>query len=76
MDRIMNHIFKTRDLVMKNDAKMAKHQETAKEQDLAGESFLDQGFTRPKAGFYFGSDRVKKSPSGFVGSNVDVVDVT
>ncbi|KAK6923660.1 U3 small nucleolar RNA-associated protein 25 [Dillenia turbinata] len=44
----MNHIFKTRDLVMKNDAKMAKHQETAKEQDLAVESFLDQGFTRPK----------------------------
>ncbi|KAK6923621.1 U3 small nucleolar RNA-associated protein 25 [Dillenia turbinata] len=44
----MNHIFKTRDLVMKNDAKMANHQETAKEQALAGESFLDQGFTRPK----------------------------
>ena len=32
----------------KNDAKVAKHQETVKEEILTGGSFLDHGFTRPK----------------------------
>ncbi|VVA91685.1 unnamed protein product [Arabis nemorensis] len=43
----LNHIFKTRDLVKKND-KIAKHQETAEEEILSDDAFLDQGFTRPK----------------------------
>ena len=29
----------------KNDAKVAKHQETVKEKILTGESFLDHGFS-------------------------------
>ncbi|OMO76777.1 putative Digestive organ expansion factor [Corchorus olitorius] len=44
----LNHIFKTRDLVRKNDAKISKHQETTKEEMLPGDGHLDQGFTRPK----------------------------
>ncbi|KAL5549347.1 hypothetical protein UlMin_004578, partial [Ulmus minor] len=44
----LNHIFRTRDLVIKNDTTVAKHQESAEEEKLNGESFLDQGFTRPK----------------------------
>lgn len=44
----LNHIFRTRDIVTKNDSKMAKHQETVKEEILTGDSFLDHGFTRPK----------------------------
>ena len=32
----------------KNDSKVAKHQETVKEEILTGDSFLDHGFTRPK----------------------------
>lgn len=43
----LNHVFKTRDLVLKNDAKMAKHKENAKD-EMPNDSFLDQGFTRPK----------------------------
>ena len=35
----------------KNDAKVAKHQETVREEILTGESFLDHGFTRPKVVF-------------------------
>ncbi|XVE71860.1 hypothetical protein DITRI_Ditri10aG0185700 [Diplodiscus trichospermus] len=44
----LNHIFRTRDLVRKNDAKISKHQESTKEDILPDDSFLDQGFTRPK----------------------------
>ncbi|XWS73281.1 hypothetical protein CRYUN_Cryun02cG0114500 [Craigia yunnanensis] len=44
----LNHIFRTRDLVRKNDAKISKHQESTKEDILPGDGFLDQGFTRPK----------------------------
>lgn len=44
----LNHIFITRDLVTKNDAKVAKHQKSAKEEILTGDGLLDQGFTRPK----------------------------
>ncbi|XVF50516.1 hypothetical protein PTKIN_Ptkin04bG0107400 [Pterospermum kingtungense] len=44
----LNHIFRTRDLVRKNDAKISKHQESTKEDILSGDGFLDQGFTRPK----------------------------
>ncbi|GMP99175.1 hypothetical protein CsSME_00046754 [Camellia sinensis var. sinensis] len=44
----LNHIFITRDLVTKNDARVAKHQKSAKEEILTGDGLLDQGFTRPK----------------------------
>ncbi|KAJ0095949.1 hypothetical protein Patl1_17055 [Pistacia atlantica] len=44
----LNHIFRTRDLVTKNDAKVAKNKESAKEEILVGDGFLDRGFTRPK----------------------------
>lgn len=44
----LNHIFKTRDLVKKNDSKIAKHRETSEEEILSDDGFLDQGFTRPK----------------------------
>ncbi|XP_057976026.1 protein NUCLEOLAR FACTOR 1-like [Malania oleifera] len=44
----LNHVFKTRDLVIKNDAKLAKQQDISKGDILAGEDFLDHGFTRPK----------------------------
>ncbi|PSS14557.1 Digestive organ expansion factor like [Actinidia chinensis var. chinensis] len=43
----LNHIFRTRDLVTKNDSKVAKHQKSA-EEILNGDNFLDHGFTRPK----------------------------
>lgn len=42
----LNHVFKSRDLIMKNDSKVAKHQDCA--EILSGEKFLDHGFTRPK----------------------------
>ncbi|KAK8550102.1 hypothetical protein V6N13_118633 [Hibiscus sabdariffa] len=43
----LNHIFRTRDNVRKNDAKISKHQMSGEEM-LPGDDFLDQGFTRPK----------------------------
>ena len=46
----LNHIFRTRDLVTKNDSKVAKHRENAKDDLLSGDEFLDHGFTRPKVG--------------------------
>lgn len=44
----LNHVFRTRDIVTKNDAKLAKHPETAREEVITGSNYLDQGFTRPK----------------------------
>lgn len=44
----LNHVFKTRDIVTKNDAKVSKYQENAKDELPNDDSFLDQGFTRPK----------------------------
>ncbi|XP_016502868.2 protein NUCLEOLAR FACTOR 1 [Nicotiana tabacum] len=44
----LNHIFRTRDLVKKNEAKLAKLQESVKADILNNEAFLDRGFTRPK----------------------------
>ncbi|XP_068637580.1 protein NUCLEOLAR FACTOR 1-like [Aristolochia californica] len=45
---MLNHFFHTRDVVKKNDAKLAKHPENGKDELLSGDGFLDQGFTRPK----------------------------
>ncbi|XP_006359065.1 U3 small nucleolar RNA-associated protein 25 [Solanum tuberosum] len=44
----LNHIFRTRDLVKKNEAKLAKLQDNVKADILSNEAFLDRGFTRPK----------------------------
>ncbi|TMW85380.1 hypothetical protein EJD97_023252 [Solanum chilense] len=44
----LNHIFRTRDLVKKNEAKLAKLQDNVKVDILSNEAFLDRGFTRPK----------------------------
>ena len=44
----LNHVFRTRDLVLKNDAKVAKLQENAKNEILTDDSLRDHGFTRPK----------------------------
>ncbi|KAK3028748.1 hypothetical protein RJ639_037771 [Escallonia herrerae] len=44
----LNHIFKTSDLVRKNDAKVAKQREGAEEELVNGDGSLDHGFTRPK----------------------------
>ena len=44
----LNHVLKTRDLVTKNDSKLAKHPESVDNEILNGDNFLDHGFTRPK----------------------------
>lgn len=44
----LNHVFRTRDIVSKNDSKLAKHPEIADSEIFDGDSFRDQGFTRPK----------------------------
>ncbi|KAJ8437066.1 hypothetical protein Cgig2_025913 [Carnegiea gigantea] len=44
----LNHVFQTRDIIAKNDAKLAKHPETAREEVITSSNYLDQGFTRPK----------------------------
>nr|GFB14571.1 U3 small nucleolar RNA-associated protein 25 [Tanacetum cinerariifolium] len=44
----LNHVFKTRDIVTKNEKKLAKEKESKTDGILDSESFLDQGFTRPK----------------------------
>ncbi|KAL8115299.1 protein NUCLEOLAR FACTOR 1 isoform X1 [Apium graveolens] len=44
----LNHIFKSGDLVTKNDAKVAKLQETTKNEIPSSDEYLDRGFTRPK----------------------------
>lgn len=48
IEHSLNHILRTRDLVSKNDAKVAKHQERTKDEILNSDGFLDRGFTRPK----------------------------
>lgn len=45
----LNHVFKTRDIVTKNDKKSAKHKELSEHKEiLDSENCRDQGFTRPK----------------------------
>ncbi|XP_037494412.1 digestive organ expansion factor homolog isoform X1 [Jatropha curcas] len=44
----LNHIFRTRDLIKKNDSKVAKHQEGADDKLLTVDGLRDRGFTRPK----------------------------
>uniref|UniRef100_A0A7N0TL50 U3 small nucleolar RNA-associated protein 25 n=1 Tax=Kalanchoe fedtschenkoi TaxID=63787 RepID=A0A7N0TL50_KALFE len=44
----LNHVLKTRDVITKNDAKLAKHQGSATEDILSNERYLDHSFTRPK----------------------------
>ncbi|KAL7593024.1 hypothetical protein Lser_V15G33509 [Lactuca serriola] len=44
----LNHVFKTRDLVTKNDKKLSNNKESKHEEVLDSENFLDHGFTRPK----------------------------
>ncbi|XP_042498981.1 U3 small nucleolar RNA-associated protein 25 [Macadamia integrifolia] len=44
----LNHVFRTRDLVTKNNEKLAKHQGDVKAEIVSGDEFLDHGFTRPK----------------------------
>lgn len=44
----LNHVFKTRDTVSKNNAKLTKEQKVNEEAILNDNSFLDHGFTRPK----------------------------
>lgn len=54
----LNHVFKTRDIVTKNEKKLAKEKESKTEGILDSESFLDQGFTRPKVNYIiFREDR-------------------
>ncbi|KAJ8500014.1 hypothetical protein OPV22_010566 [Ensete ventricosum] len=47
----LNHVYWTRDLVIKNDSQLTKQQEDKKEEILSGGTYLDQGFTRPKVMF-------------------------
>lgn len=47
----INHVFRTRNFVIKNDSKLAKDGDTTKEELLNGNNFRDQGFTRPKVLF-------------------------
>ncbi|CAI0460700.1 unnamed protein product [Linum tenue] len=44
----LNHIFRSIDLVKKNDTKVAKLQETAESELLIDDVVRDRGFTRPK----------------------------
>ncbi|GAB2275229.1 hypothetical protein Dimus_009990 [Dionaea muscipula] len=44
----LNHILRSGDLVKKNDARLGKHEDTAKEEVLTNDLYLDHGFTRPK----------------------------
>ncbi|CAM8913402.1 unnamed protein product [Rhodiola kirilowii] len=44
----LNHLFKSKDIITKNNIKLAKHEENAAAVILADERFLDHGFTRPK----------------------------
>ncbi|KAL8153767.1 hypothetical protein V2J09_011527 [Rumex salicifolius] len=44
----LNHVFKCRDVVMKNEARLAKNNETGKDEVLTNNIYLDRGFCRPK----------------------------
>ncbi|KAL4564389.1 hypothetical protein LXL04_028453 [Taraxacum kok-saghyz] len=44
----LNHVFKTRDVVTKNDKKLSNRKESKHEEVLDSDQFLDHGFTRPK----------------------------
>lgn len=44
----LNHIFRSRDLMSKNDSKMANSQASLTDDVVNGNSLLDRGFTRPK----------------------------
>lgn len=44
----LNHIFKSKDLMTKNERKLAKNQEIVDDKILKGSAYLDRGFTRPK----------------------------
>ncbi|XP_073290423.1 protein NUCLEOLAR FACTOR 1 isoform X2 [Primulina huaijiensis] len=44
----LNHVLRSRDLMSKNDRKLAKNQENVEGKDLNAEAYLDRGFTRPK----------------------------
>ncbi|XP_078438748.1 U3 small nucleolar RNA-associated protein isoform X2 [Wolffia australiana] len=47
----VNHVFRSRNLVIKNDAKLMKDESSAKEELLTSNALCDQGFTRPKVLF-------------------------
>ncbi|MQL72391.1 hypothetical protein Taro_004767 [Colocasia esculenta] len=47
----INHVFRTRDIVIKNDARLSKDEGSTKDELLLGDDFRDQGFTRPKVLF-------------------------
>ncbi|KAL9150355.1 hypothetical protein ABFS82_12G163000 [Erythranthe guttata] len=44
----LNHIFRGKDLMVKNERKLSKNQETVDGQNLEDDACLDRGFTRPK----------------------------
>ncbi|KAK4432707.1 Digestive organ expansion factor [Sesamum alatum] len=44
----LNHIFRSRDLMGKNEKKLAKDQEILEGKSVEGDPYLDRGFTRPK----------------------------
>lgn len=49
-DRIMqlNHVFKSKDLMVKNERKLAKNQESVECKSVDDDAYRDRGFTRPK----------------------------
>ncbi|KAL0337145.1 UNVERIFIED_CONTAM: Digestive organ expansion factor [Sesamum calycinum] len=44
----LNHIFRSRDLIGKNERKLAKDQKSGEGISVEGDAYLDRGFTRPK----------------------------
>ncbi|XP_022879433.1 digestive organ expansion factor homolog isoform X2 [Olea europaea var. sylvestris] len=44
----VNHILKSKDLMTKNERKLAKNQDIVEDKILNGSAYLDRGFTRPK----------------------------
>ncbi|KAH6798337.1 U3 small nucleolar RNA-associated protein [Perilla frutescens var. frutescens] len=44
----LNHIFKSRDLIVKNEKKLAKNQESVESKSVDDDAYRDRGFTRPK----------------------------
>uniref|UniRef100_A0A1D1YM32 U3 small nucleolar RNA-associated protein 25 n=1 Tax=Anthurium amnicola TaxID=1678845 RepID=A0A1D1YM32_9ARAE len=47
----INHVFRMRNLVIKNDGRLSKDEDSTQEKLLHGIDFRDQGFTRPKVLF-------------------------